>query len=87
MMLEKFGILFDQRYDMHITKLDTKNFGRADISKYTDIIMPATRGNALNKDAAKKLKTWVQNGGTLIGYKSAGKWLEKNEFHENEFQN
>ena len=72
--------LFDQRYDMHITKLDTKNFRRVDLSKYTDIIMPATRGNALNKDAAKKLKTWIQNGGTLIGYKSAGKWLEKNEF-------
>ena len=78
--------LFDQRYDMHITKLDTKNFRRVDISKYTDIIMPATRGNALNKDAAKKLKTWVQNGGTLIGYKSAGKWLEKNEFMKMTFK-
>ena len=78
--------LFDQRYDMHITKLDTKNFGRVDISKYTDIIMPATRGNALNKDAAKKLKTWIQNGGTLIGYKSAGKWLEKNEFMKMTFK-
>ena len=78
--------LFDQRYDMRITKLDTKNFGRVDISKYTDIIMPATRGNALNKDAAKKLKTWVQNGGTLIGYKSAGKWLEKNEFMKMTFK-
>ena len=78
--------LFDQRYDMHITKLDTKNFGRVDISKYTDIIMPATRGNALNKDAAEKLKTWVQNGGTLIGYKSAGKWLEKNEFMKMTFK-
>lgn len=78
--------LFDQRYDMHITKLDTKNFRRVDISKYTDIIMPATRGNALNKDAAKKLKTWVQNGGTLIGYKSTGKWLEKNEFMKMTFK-
>ena len=78
--------LFDQRYDMRITKLDTKNFGRVDISKYTDIIMPATRGNALNKDAAKKLKKWVQNGGTLIGYKSAGKWLEKNEFMKMTFK-
>ena len=79
--------LFDQRYDMHITKLDTKNFRRVDLSKYTDIIMPATRGNALNKDAAKKLKTWIQNGGTLIGYKSAGKWLEKNEFMKMTFKN
>ena len=78
--------LFDQRYDMHITKLDTKNFRRVDLSKYTDIIMPATIGNALNKDAAKKLKTWVQNGGTLIGYKSAGKWLEKNEFMKMTFK-
>ena len=78
--------LFDQRYDMHITKLDTKNFRRVDLSKYTDIIMPATRGNALNKDAAKKLKTWIQNGGTLIGYKSAGKWLEKNEFMKMTFK-
>ena len=78
--------LFDQRYDMYITKLDTKNFGRVDISRYTDIILPATRGNALNKDAAKKLKTWVQNGGTLIGYKNAGKWLEKNEFMKMTFK-
>ena len=78
--------LFDQRHDMHITKLDTKNFRRVDLSKYTDIIMPATRGNALNKDAAKKLKKWVQNGGTLIGYKSAGKWLEKNEFMKMTFK-
>ncbi|MFT4942610.1 MAG: hypothetical protein ACI8RH_000339 [Flavobacteriales bacterium] len=78
--------LFDQRYDMHITKLDTKNFRRADISKYTDIIIPATRGSALDEDAAKKLKTWVQNGGTLIGYKSAGTWLDKNEFMKMNFK-
>ena len=78
--------LFDQRYDMHITKLDTKNFGSADISKYSDIIMPATSGNTLDKQAAKKLKTWVTNGGTLIGYKSAGRWLDKNEFLKMNFK-
>ncbi|MGK0385971.1 MAG: hypothetical protein ACI849_000576, partial [Patiriisocius sp.] len=78
--------LFDQRYDMHITKLDTKSFGRADISRYTDIIMPATWGNALDEDDAKKLKTWVQNGGTLIGYKSAGRWFDKNELLKIKFK-
>mgnify|MGYP001158376200 CR=1 FL=1 len=78
--------LFDQRYDMHITKLDTKNFGSADISKYSDIIMPATSGNTLGKQAVKKLKTWVTNGGTLIGYKSAGRWLDKNEFLKMNFK-
>ena len=78
--------LFDQRYDMHITKLDTKSFGRADISRYTDIIMPATWGNALDEEDAKKLKIWVQNGGTLIGYKSAGRWFDKNELMKIKFK-
>ena len=78
--------LFDQRYDMHITKLDTKNFGSADISKYTDIILPAISGNTLNKQDAKKLKTWVTNGGTLIGYKSAGRWLDKHQMMKINFK-
>lgn len=78
--------LFDQRYDMHITKLDANNFGRVDISSYTDIILPATWGNALDDGDAKKLKTWVQNGGTLIGYKSAGRWFDKNEFMKLKFK-
>ena len=71
--------LFDQRYDMTITKLDTKNFNRADLSRYTDIILPNTRGNALNKKQAEKLKTWAKAGGTVIGYKNSGKWLHSNE--------
>ena len=32
--------LFDQRYDMHVTKLDMIYFNRIDISKYTVIIAP-----------------------------------------------
>ena len=36
--------LFDQRYDMHVTKLDMIYFNRIDISKYTVIIAPNSRG-------------------------------------------
>ena len=71
--------LFDTRYNMQITKLDTRQFGRADISRYTDIILPASRGRALDKKDAQKLKIWVQGGGTLIAYKNAGQWLNSNE--------
>jgi hypothetical protein len=78
--------LFDTRYDMLITKLDVKNFQYMDISKYTDIILPSTWDNALDKEAAKKLKTWVQNGGTLIGYKNAGKWFKSNDLLEIDFK-
>ncbi|RDK86924.1 M14 family zinc carboxypeptidase [Marinirhabdus gelatinilytica] len=72
--------LFDTRYDMMITKLDTKNFGRMDLNRYTDIILPATWGSALDKDDTETLKDWVKAGGTLIGYRNAGRFLEKNEF-------
>ena len=77
--------LFDQRYDMHITKLDTRNFGRTDLSKYTDLILPNSWGTALEKNDVEKIKEWVKNGGTLIGYKNAAKWFKTNDFMKLEF--
>ena len=78
--------LFDQRYDMLISKLDTRDFNRTDLSKYTDIILPNSWGNALSKKDAEKLKKWVENGGTLIGYKNTGKWLNNNNLLKIEFK-
>jgi hypothetical protein len=71
--------LFDQRYQMNITKLDISYLSSVDISKYTTIIIPnlSTRSNTT---LLKKLKPWVQNGGILIAYKSAIKWLSNNKF-------
>lgn len=77
--------LFDQRYDMKITKLDLSNFSRADLSRYTDIIL-SNSWNALEKEDAEKLKEWVRRGGTLIGYKNAANWLDRNEFMELDFK-
>ncbi|MCM4161957.1 zinc carboxypeptidase, partial [Antarcticibacterium sp. W02-3] len=78
--------LFDQRYDMKITKLDTRNFNRADLSSYTAIILPNSWGGALGKSEADKLKTWVRNGGTLIGYKNTANWFRSNEFMKMELK-
>jgi len=75
--------LFDQRYDMHVTKLDMIYFNRIDISKYTVIIAPNSRG--LDKKSIEKLQKWVRDGGTLIGYRSAAKWLKSNKFINFEF--
>ncbi|MDP5157513.1 MAG: M14 family metallopeptidase [Flaviramulus sp.] len=76
--------LFYQRYHMHITKLDVTNLGSLDLSKYTSIILPSNRMN-LDKGTITKLKTWVKDGGTLIGYKNAVKWLTSNEFLKLDF--
>ena len=78
--------LFDQRYDMLISKLDTRDFRRTDLSKYTDIILPNSWGNALSKEDAEKIKKWVKEGGTLIGYKNAGKWFNNNDILKIDFK-
>jgi hypothetical protein len=76
--------LFDQRYDMHVTKLDMIYFNRIDISKYNVIIAPNSR--TLDKKSIEKLQKWVRDGGTLIGYRAAAKWLSKNKFINIEFE-
>ncbi len=70
--------LLDQRFDMHLTKLDMGYFNRVDISKYTAIIIPSL--SSLDKSSQEKLKTWVRNGGTLIGYRNAVRMLANNKF-------
>ncbi len=78
--------LFDTRYNIQLTKLDASYFGRVDLSKYTDIIIPSSYGSFQNEKNADKLKTWVKNGGTLIGYRSAAEWFNKNEFLKLKFK-
>ncbi len=75
--------LFDTRYDITVTKLDTKNIGWADLSRYNTIIVPSGR---LDDSASKKMKEWVQNGGTLIAYKSALNWLNSKELAKLDFK-
>ena len=73
--------LFDTRYDIKLTKIDTEYFGRTNLSSYTDLIIPSTgRGGSLSKTDADKLKDWVKEGGTLIGYRTMANWLDKQEF-------
>ncbi len=72
--------LFDQRYDMKITKLDLKDLSGSDLSRYTDIIVPSTWGGGLNDGIATQLKDWTKNGGTIIVFRSAVNWLKSNDF-------
>ncbi|MBT8252478.1 MAG: zinc carboxypeptidase, partial [Bacteroidia bacterium] len=76
--------LFDTRFGITVTKLDVKTIGRADLGKYNTIIIPSTSG--LEDGHTKKIKSWVQQGGTLIAYRSTLNWLKKNELAKLEFK-
>ncbi len=75
--------LFDQRYDMPITRLDMRYVQRVDLSKYTHLIVPSS--NSMPSDLVSKFKTWVRNGGIIIGYKNAVRWMASNKFINLEF--
>ena len=74
--------LFDTRYNMKLTKLDVSYASRVDLSKYSTII---ANGGSIDKGLEAKLKVWVKNGGTLIGNRSATKWLSSKKFINLEF--
>ena len=77
--------LLDTRYNMKITKLDSRDFNSVDLSKYTDLILPSTGwggGTKLDNKSVEKIETWVKNGGTVIGYRNVANWFNKNKFME-----
>lgn len=77
--------LFDTRYDIVATKLDTKSFGRADLSRYNTIIM-VNSFSGLSDGNTKKLKSWIEDGGTLVAYKNALRWLNSSKLMKIDFK-
>ncbi|WCO02648.1 M14 family metallopeptidase [Psychroserpens ponticola] len=75
--------VFDQRYDMRITKLDSRHLSRTDLSRYNTIIMPS---GSLDAGATESLKKWTADGGTLIAYRNALKWLNRSELIKLKFK-
>ena len=76
--------LLDTRFDMAVTKLDMSYLQRVDLSKYTTIIVP--NSYSVDKGIDEKLKTWVRNGGTLIGYRNSARWFKNSKLISLEFQ-
>ncbi|GAK77017.1 secreted protein containing N-terminalzinc-dependent carboxypeptidase related domain [Nonlabens ulvanivorans] len=70
--------LLDQRYDMVVTKIDVNDINRKDLSRYNTIIVPATYGSPEN-EVVDQLKEWTRAGGTLIGYRSALRWMSSSK--------
>jgi hypothetical protein len=68
--------LFDQRMNIPLSLLEPGMFNRADISKYTTLILVGGTYTEINKD---KLRAWVQNGGNLVLLEDAITWASQND--------
>lgn len=77
--------LFDTRYNIKVTKLDTRSLGRADLDRYNVLIVPNSWGG-LDEGQTKKVKAWVEGGGTLIAYRNSLNWLNRSELMKLDFK-
>lgn len=78
--------LFDQRMEIPITLMPSHRMSSADLNRYNVIILPTGNYSVLGEKEAGKLKSWVQNGGTLISRGSAMNWLADNDIAVFNFQ-
>jgi hypothetical protein len=76
--------LFDSRYGITVTKLDVKSISRADLSKYSSIIMPSSNG--LSDVNTTKIISWTEQGGNLIAFKNSLKWVDNNKLLDLKFK-
>jgi len=76
--------LLDTRHEIAISKIDIKDLRSSDLNRYTHLIIPSFNGSGLNSHV-DKVKEFVSEGGTLIGYRNTTKWLDKNEFIDLQF--
>jgi len=68
--------LLDTRFGIPVTLLPINVLEKNPISRYTTIIMPATSGSmGISESTKEKLRSWTQQGGTIIGFEHALTWL------------
>ncbi len=65
--------VLNQHAGIPVTKIDISTLRRANLNRYSAIVMVSGNYN-LEKNTVDKIKTWLEAGGTLITYKTAAQW-------------
>ena len=66
--------LLNERFGIPVSLVDAGGFSDLDLDRYTTLVM-ATGSYDLDPEDVNRLKWWVREGGTLIAWKSAARWL------------
>lgn len=78
--------VLDQRMNVSTTLLPMDRINSTDLSRYNRIVMPNGSYGDISKKGVEKLKVWVQQGGVIVAWKSAGTWLATNEMSKVEYE-
>ncbi|WP_448517986.1 M14 family zinc carboxypeptidase [Rhodoflexus sp.] len=78
--------LFDNRFRIPISVVDLRDAGRANLDRYNTIIMANGSYPEIGQALQNRLKSWVQNGGTLIAIENAVAWAARNGLTDASFK-
>ncbi len=73
--------LLDTRYDVTLSKVESSQFNRLDLDRYTHVILVGGSYDDISEAGRESLSRWVRGGGVVVAMKSAAGWAAKNLLH------
>ena len=71
--------MLDRTLGMEVTLADPSQFGRITLGRYTVLILPGGSYPAIDSAGTAAVRSWVENGGTLVALESAIRWVTRNK--------
>ncbi len=70
--------VLERRFGQPVTTVRTGSLGRVDLRKYDVLVLPSgTYAAAIGGDALRRLKDWINAGGTLVTLAEASRWAAR----------
>lgn len=66
--------LLDRHVGLPLAKLDFDDFPSVPLSRYNVIVLPHGIYNGWDEKVVEKIKSWVNNGGTLVTFRGGAEW-------------
>jgi hypothetical protein len=70
--------VLERRYGQPVTAVRVSSLRRVDLTRYDVLVLPSgDYGEAIGTGAIKRLRAWVEVGGTLLALGEASRWLTR----------
>jgi hypothetical protein len=70
--------MLDTKFAIPLTKVDRRDFGRVDFSRYDVLVLPSGSYGWIDGERLEDLRRWVRGGGTVIALRTATQWAVAN---------
>jgi hypothetical protein len=72
--------VLERRYGQPVTAVRVSSLRRVELDRYDVVVLPsADYGQAIGAEGVKRLRAWVEAGGTLVALGEASRWLTRDK--------